>query len=47
MDKRIWKGVPTVGCEALLVVAAMLAWAGLGCSTSGPGPATKCPCKNN
>ena len=41
MEKRIWKSVPVVGCEALLLVTAMLAWAGLGCSTSGPGPVTK------
>jgi hypothetical protein len=41
MERRILQGMPFTGCEALLVLTAMLAWAGLGCSTSQPGPTTK------
>lgn len=41
MNRRIWKGMPVAGCGALLLAAATLMWAGLGCSTSHPAPTTK------
>lgn len=39
MDKHILKSMPFIGCEALLLVAATLVWAGLGCNTRRPSPA--------